>query len=216
MVLFFIMSSLLAFIFNHAAYAHWVVFSLFMLAGINIPISEDLLIIASATLASAVSPENAWKLYLAVFFGAYISDWIPYWIGRKFGAKLWNFRWFARMIKRERLEQVKTYYKKYGMMTLIVGRFIPFGVRNCLFAAAGMGKMKFLKFLISDGLACLFSTTTLFTIAYFFGKHYQLLLDKVKMFNIAIFLVFLVALIVFICYKMKKRKIKKITDVEPI
>lgn len=210
------MSSILAFIFNHAASAHWVVFSLFMLAGVSIPISEDLLIIGSATLASATTPENGWKLYLAVFFGAYISDWIPYWIGRKFGANLWKFRWFARIIKRERLEEVKIYYKKYGMMTLIVGRFIPFGVRNCLFAAAGIGKMKFLKFLISDGVACLISTTTLFTIAYFFGKHYELLLDKVKILNIAIFLVFLFALIILFCYKMRKRKLKKTRDVEPI
>ncbi len=201
---------MLTFIFEHASYAHWVVFSLLMLAGINLPISEDLLIIASATIASTLVPENVWKLFAAVFLGAYISDWIPYWIGRRFGPSLWNIRWFARMIKKERLEQVKQYYAKYGVMTLIVGRFIPFGVRNCLFAAAGMGKMRFWKFLLSDGLACLISNTTLFSIAYLCGKNYSLLIEKLKWVNVTLFLLFVVAVIAFICYKIRKRKTKHV------
>lgn len=203
-----LIQTMLTFIFSHAAYAHYVVFALFMLAGFNLPISEDLLIIVSATCASTLVPENTWKLFLAVFLGAYLSDWIPYWIGRRFGASLWNIRWFSKMIKKERLEQVKLYYEKYGVWTLIVGRFIPFGVRNCLFAAAGMGRMSFWKFLLSDGIACLISNTTLFSIAYFVGEHYTLLLTKLKWVNLTVFLLFLVALIVFICYKMGKRKLQ--------
>ncbi len=39
-----------AFIFSHAYLAHWVIFGLFMLAGLNFPISEDLLIIAGGGL----------------------------------------------------------------------------------------------------------------------------------------------------------------------
>jgi membrane-associated protein len=198
------MESLLSFIYAHASQAHLAIFILFMLAGVNLPISEDLLIIAAATIASQLCPENVWKLYLAVFLGAYLSDSIPYWLGRKFGANLWNMRWVSRMIKRERLEQVKLYYSKYGMLTLLVGRFIPFGVRNCLFAAAGMGRMNYLKFLLSDGLACFISTTTIFSLAYFCET---LLLDKLKWVNLTIFLVFLFSLITFICYKVRTRKI---------
>ena len=99
-----------------------------MLAGLNFPISEDLLIIISGVLASTVVPENTWKLFLAVVLGAYLSDWIPYWLGRCFGPNLWKLRWFSRMIKPERLDQVRDYYSRYGILTLLVGRFIPFGV----------------------------------------------------------------------------------------
>lgn len=200
------MEQIFQFIFLHASYAHWVVFGLFMLAGLNLPISEDLLIIISGVLSSTVIPENTWKLFLAVFLGAYLSDWIPYWIGRRFGANLWNMPWFAKKIKKERLGQVKQYYAKYGILTLLVGRFIPFGVRNCLFAAAGMGKMRFWKFLLGDGIACLISNTTLFTLAFFCGKNYQILLDKLKVLNVAFFLFFLVALIGLIWYKKSQKK----------
>ncbi len=192
------------FIFEHAAYAHWVVFLLFMLAGLNVPISEDLLIITSGVIASAIIPENTWKLFACVFFGAYISDFFPYFIGRRFGENLWKIRWFSRMIKRERLEQIKSYYARYGVLTLLIGRFIPFGVRNCLFLSSGLGKMRFWKFAMSDGIACLLSNTTLFSLAFLFGKNYALLMQHLKVVNIAVFIAFACIGILYLLYRWKK------------
>lgn len=195
------METILPFIQEHAHQAHWFLFGLLMLAGLNFPVSEDLVIVVSGVLASTFVPENTWKLFTAVFLGAYLSDWIVYWIGRLWGAHLWRMRWFARLLKPKRLEQIEQYYKKYGLLTLLVGRFIPFGVRNCLFATAGMGKMRFGKFLIGDGIACLFSNATLFTIAYFCGKNCSYFVRYV---NATIFAIFVVALIAFIWYKKTK------------
>lgn len=195
------MESFLLFIQEHAPHAHWYIFGCLMLAGLNLPVSEDLMIIISGVLASTFVPENVWKLFAAVFLGAYLSDWMVYWVGRLWGAHLWRIRWFARMFKPKRLEQIKQYYAKYGMLTLLVGRFIPFGVRNCLFATAGMGKMRFRKFLLADGLACLISNATLFTLAYFCGKNCSYL---VRYINVTIFITFVVALIGFVWYKKAK------------
>lgn len=172
-----------------------------MLAGLNVPISEDLLIIFSGVLASTLVPENVWKLFLAVFLGAYLSDGIVYWIGRLWGAKLWRIRWFARIFHPKKLQQIESYYSRFGVVTLLVGRLIPFGVRNCLFVTAGIGKMRFWKFLIADGIACLSSNIALFSLAYFCGKNCSYL---VKYVNVVIFSLFLVALIAFIWYKRNK------------
>jgi membrane protein DedA with SNARE-associated domain len=199
------MEALLEFIISHAAYAHWIVFGALMLAGLNIPISEDLMIIVSALLASTIVPENAGKLFAAVFFGCYISDWVCYWIGRSLGRRLWDVKWFSKTVDRKRLEQIQSYYEKYGFWTLLVGRFIPFGVRNCLFLTAGMGKMSFPKFLISDGIACICSNTILFSIVYSLGKNYEILLPKLKFFNIALFAAFVVLIICLIWYKRNKK-----------
>lgn len=195
------MENILSFIVDHASSAHYLVFLLFMLAGINFPISEDLLIIFSAVLASTVVPENWLKLFLAVFLGAFLSDWIPYWIGRKWGVHIWKLKWFSRLVKPEKFLKVKESYLRFGSLTLFLGRFIPFGVRNCLFAVAGMSKMSFVKFLVVDGLACFASNTTLFFLSYFCGKNYEVLLDQLRWVNLGIFLLFLVALITFFCYK---------------
>jgi membrane-associated protein len=198
------MELLFSFIQDHAQYAHWVIFSLLILAGLNFPISEDLLIIISGILASTLVPENTWKLFLGVFLGAYLSDWLAYWIGRQWGAQLWRIRWFARLFHPQRLMQIEQYYAKYGVLTLLVGRFIPFGIRNCLFVTAGIGKMRFWKFLLADGIACFFSNISLFVLAYFCGKNCSCL---VKYINVVIFSLFLIALIWFIWYKRNKANI---------
>ncbi|HSX26316.1 MAG TPA: DedA family protein [Chlamydiales bacterium] len=199
------METLIQFIFEHAQYAHWIVFGALMLAGINVPISEDLMIIFSAVLAATVVPENIYKLFAAVFLGCYISDWACYWVGRSLGPKLWNISWFAKTFDRKRIDQIHAYYAKYGFFTLLVGRFIPFGVRNCLFLTAGLGRMPFGRFLLSDGIACICSNTILFTVAYQVGKNYQTLLESIKTFNIFLFSAFVVLIIAFIWYKKKKK-----------
>lgn len=201
------MDTIIQFIFENAQYAHWIVFGALMLAGFNVPISEDLMIIFSAVLAATVVPENTYKLFLGVFLGCYISDWVCYWIGRKFGPKLWNISWFAKTFDQKKIDQIHDYYAKYGFLTLMVGRFIPFGVRNGLFLTAGLGKMPFGRFLLSDGIACLLSNTVLFTLAYTVGKNYEALITTLKTFNIFLFSAFAVAIIGFIWYKRKKKAV---------
>jgi membrane-associated protein len=193
-----------SFILEHATHAHWAVFGLLMLAGLNFPISEDVLIIISGMLASTVAPENTWKLFSAVYLGAYISDFIPYLLGRRYGHNLWRLPWFSRMLKPNKIKQIRGYYRKFGLLTLLIGRFIPFGVRNCLFLSAGIGKMRFVKFAICDGIACLISNASLFTLAFLFGKNYSLLLKQMKFFNILLFSAFVIALITIIWYKRSK------------
>lgn len=208
------MDSLIQFLFEHAPYAHWIIFSALMLAGINVPISEDLMIIFSAIIAATIVPENTFKLFTAVFLGCYISDWVCYWIGRKLGPKLWNIRWFAKTFDQKRLSQIQNYYEKYGFKTLLFGRFIPFGVRNGLFLAAGLGKMHFGKFLLSDGIACLCSNTTLFLLAYYGSRNYEALIASLKTFNLFLFGAFVVSLIGLIWYK-KRKKLQTLREKEP-
>ena len=202
------MESIINLIYEHAHHAHWIVFGMLMLAGINVPISEDLMIIISAILAANVVPENLLILFLAVFLGCYLSDWVSYWIGRTLGRKLWDIRWFANTIKKKRLEQAQKFYKKYGFFTLLLGRFIPFGVRNCLFITAGLGRMHFGKFLLSDGIACILSNSLLFWLAYTLGKNYHILMHYVKAFNTVIFALFVVTIICIIWYKIRKKRSK--------
>lgn len=203
------MISLISFVQDHAMHAHWYLFACLMLAGLNFPISEDLLIILSGILASNFVPENTWKLFISVFLGAYLSDWMLYWIGRLWGSHLWRIKWFARLLQPARLEQIKKYYAKYGVLTLLIGRLIPFGVRNCLFATAGMGKMRFWKFLIADGIPCLFTNAALFTLAFYCGKNSKYIM---KYFNYTVFALFVVALIGVIWYKKYKYSLKKDAD----
>ncbi len=200
------MESILAFITENASYAHWAVFGLLILAGFNVPISEDLMIILSGVLAGTVVPENVYKLFIAVFLGCYLSDWIAYGLGRRFGKHLLDIPWFARFVDQKRMSQVQKYFSKHGFLTLLIGRFIPFGVRNCIFISAGMAKMPFLLFILGDGIACLISNSILFAISYTFAEMHEEIAKHLKTFNLAIFSLFATAICCFLIYRVIKKR----------
>jgi membrane protein DedA with SNARE-associated domain len=194
------MEELLQFIQGNIQYAHWIIFGALLLAGFNIPVSEDGMLFISGVLASHY-PDHLVRLFIAVYMGAYLSDLICYTLGRKFGPKLFEIKFFANMVPPERIDKIRNFYERYGIVTLLVGRFIPFGVRNGLFLTAGLGKMDFKKFALADLLACTISTVVFFTLYYYFGNS---IIEYVKQGNIVLF--GLVAIGIGGYFYMKKQK----------
>lgn len=193
------MSEIINLIQNHIEYAPYLIFGLLLLAGFNIPISEDGMLFIAALLANQ-KPEYLSHLFLGVYLGAYLSDLICYGLGRIVGPKLLTIKFFAGIAKQERIDKIHNYYERYGVVTLIFGRFIPFGVRNGLFLTAGLGKMSFLKFALADLLACTISSLSYFTLYYHYG---ETVVDWVKQANVAIFAI---ALGVAGYFYVRKRK----------
>ncbi len=146
------MEDLLLYIQQNADLAPYLIFGLLLLAGFNLPVSEDAMLLISALLATK-RPDLTWQLCAGVNAGAYLSDLICYTLGRTLGPRLWQIKWFAKMVSRERVDQISSYYERYGTVTLVLGRFIPFGVRNALFLTAGIGKMNAMRFALSGLLA---------------------------------------------------------------
>ena len=193
------------FVIENAENAHIVIFSLLILAGFSVPISEDVLIIVGGMLASTVVPHLTTKIFVWTFLGCYLSDWIAYWLGRVMGPQVWKKKKDGGKRLRQQLLHIARFYRRYGFFTLLVGRFIPFGVRNLLFITAGVGGMSFVKFIISDGIACFLSNSTLFYLSYSFGQNYLLLLEKVKVYNyIVIGIVVTVGVTALLVFRLKK------------
>lgn len=174
------METFFTFICQHADNAYWIMFLLLMLAGFNVPISEDFMVIIAGALASSCIPEHWEQLFLWVWAGCYFSAWTAYWIGRLLGPKLYTIRWFKHVITEQRIDKINHYYEKFGIFTFIVGRFCPGGVRNALFMSAGLGKMPFVTFIARDGLACFISTNVLFHIGYAFGENREVLIKHFR------------------------------------
>lgn len=150
----------------HAEWAHLLFFGLFLLAGLNIPISEDVMLATAAVLAATTVPENTTKLFAWCFAGALISDMEAYWVGRILGKRVLSYGW----ISTESMQKVVGFYDRFGAVALFFGRFVPFGVRNCLFLTSGMTKMPIGRFLLWDGPACFLSNLVVFYSAYQIGK----------------------------------------------
>ncbi|MDB6081018.1 MAG: putative rane protein [Chlamydiia bacterium] len=200
------METLLEWLSLHADNAHFILFGLLMLAGFSLPVSEELILILGGVLASSVIPENTIHLFMAVFLGCYFSDWIAYWLGRGLGKRLYNVKWLPFSLNEKRVERLKWFYDNYGFWTLFIGRFIPFGVRNGIFMTAGIGKMHFGKFALSDAIGCFVFSAALFSLAYSFGKNYDVMRDLLRKGNIVIFALFMVAVVSTILYFWLRKK----------
>lgn len=204
------METFTAWILSHAGLAHWMIFFGLILAGCNIPISADLLVITAAILAATVVPENIWLLYASILLGALFSAYIAYWTGRLVGSSLRKNRFFSRYLPDARLAKIEKFYEKYGLLTLIVGRFVPFGVRNAIFMTTGMSRVSFGKFALRDSLACFIWTASNFSIFYMLGQNYE----QVKLFarSFGLFLFIGLGVTVIGCLWYKKRKKTKTTS----
>jgi membrane-associated protein len=203
----------------HPAYAPWISFSLVILAGLNFPISIDLVMILSSFLAATIIPEKTFHIYIALFLGCYLSAMFSYWFGRILGEKMLKFSWFAKLLNPKRLVKIRSFYEKYGLWTLIFGRFIPCGVRNCMFMSSGMSRTHFGKFLLRDLIACFIWVTTCFYLFYTLGQNYHVIYERFKIANLIVFSALGVTGIVLLWYKFKKRKRAKmkaeIVEIDP-
>ncbi|MCF7806343.1 MAG: DedA family protein [Simkaniaceae bacterium] len=200
------LDTVLQFISDHQVHAPWIVFTALILAGINVPISIDIVLVFCAFLAASVMPHSMWPLYFSILIGCSISGWIAYSLGRFFGRRLLSTKLMSKMLPPSKIDKVETYYQKYGIATLIIGRFIPFGVRNCIFVSTGLSKMNFFKFALIDFIACSAWSSIMFFSFYHLGKNFEVLKQHLKVFNIVVFLAFSVTVITVIWYKYRKKR----------
>lgn len=206
------MDSFILWVQAHAEIAHFAIFGAILLAGLNVPISIDAILIATAILASTIIPENRVVLFLSFYFGCVMAAWISYGMGRFFGNKLLKTRWVGGTLTPEKIEKVKRFYIRWGFLTLAIGRFIPFGVRNCIYMSTGMSKMSFATFAIRDSIACLIWTSIVFTLFYRASQDYKEISHHLMLVGSILLGIVLVAAISWICYKkIHKNPVKKPT-----
>ena len=110
---------------------------------------------------------------------AVLGDQCNYTIGRYFGPKVFqweNSRWFNR----KAFDQAHAFYERYGGITVVLARFMPFIRTFAPFVAgvAAMGRAKFTAFNVGGALLWVLGIVTA---GYFFGNlpWVRLHLDKI-------------------------------------
>lgn len=97
-----------------------------------------------------------------LFIAAVLGDNCNYWVGRKIGLKIFDFKFKGRsIVKREYLTKTEEFFDKNGVKAIIMARFVPF-VRTFAPFAAGVGKMEYKKYFLFDvlgGFLWIFSLT---------------------------------------------------------
>ena len=179
------MPNFFALIREYIAYYPLVALIGLLLAGFNLPISEDLIIITGALLSHGRSANIIYNL-LGIYIGAIVSDFFVYWVGTRVRKGASKTKFFSRMIPEKALEKMHYYLDKHGIFTFIACRFIPFGVRNTLFFTSGFFNLRFKVFALYDIIAAMISINTLFFVTYYFGDAAE---KPIKIAGIVLFII---------------------------
>ena len=148
-----------------------------LLAGLNIPISEDLVIITGALLnqeiVQAQIPDTKGMLFpslLAIYVGVIISDFLSYYLGTLVRKGTIKASFLDSLFSQRKMDLIHKHLNNHGFLTFIICRFIPFGARNTLFMTSGFLGLPMRRFALYDITAALISTNTLFFLVYYFGE----------------------------------------------
>ncbi|MDR0549638.1 MAG: DedA family protein [Deltaproteobacteria bacterium] len=127
---------------------------------------DSLLFAAGAVAAREGSPLNPGTLLIVIIVAAFLGDTFNYWIGRLIGPKALNRD--GRFLKRKYLDKTQSFYEKYGATTIVIARFVPI-VRTFAPFVAGVGTMKYTRFLTFNLVGGVAWALTFIWAGYFFG-----------------------------------------------
>jgi membrane-associated protein len=151
-----------------------------LLFGIFFP--GDSLLFA-AGLLSAGAFLNPFLLAGTVVLAAILGDSVGYWFGKNVGVNFFS-RKDSLIFKQEYVARTQKFYAKYGARAVLLARFVPI-VRTLAPILAGVGSMKYLRFLSYNAVGALAWGGGMVALGYFLGAvipnaaHYVLPLSLV-------------------------------------
>jgi membrane-associated protein len=137
-----------------------------LLVGFFLP--GDSLLVTAGFLAATTDVLEIWSVLTALSLAAILGDSTGFYIGKKAGAALYN-RPQSRFFHRERLLSTKVFYEKYGGLTIILARFMPFA-RTFAPVVAGVAEMDYRKFVTFNILGGVGWVISMSLLGYFFGQ----------------------------------------------
>jgi membrane-associated protein len=127
----------------------------------------DSLLFAAGSFA-ALGALDVRLLFVLLWFAAVLGDNVNYAIGRYLGPKVFHYE-RSRFFNPEHLRKTHQFYEKYGVKTIIIARFVPI-VRTFSPFVAGIGAMRYPRFLAYDVVGGLLWVGICLFAGYFFGN----------------------------------------------
>ena len=128
---------------------------------------DSMIFAAAALSAQGHSVLNVHLIAAFMVAAAFSGDIVNYFIGRYIGPKVYRKNY--KLINKKRLNQTKTFFKKYGVRTIIYARFIPL-IRTFAPFLAGVSEMEYKRFMVFNFIGG-FTWVIIYSYGgYFFGN----------------------------------------------
>lgn len=151
--------------------AYVAIIGVLLISGLGLPLPEDITLLAAGLLASAGHMSLAGAL-AAGFFGVLAGDMFLFFMGRRYGSKIFGLPGFRRIFTPARITAAETRVRRNGHFICFIARFLP-GLRSPIFALAGAMGVKFSVFIMQDGFAALISIPVWVYLGYWFGNNWE-------------------------------------------
>jgi membrane-associated protein len=147
------------------------------------------------------------------FIAAVLGDSFGYYLGKKYGPKVFN-KADSFFLDKKYIEKTEKYYKKYGGETIIIARFLPI-IRTVAPIMAGVGKVPYNKFFTYNIMGGAIWTFLLPTFGYYFGR---IIPDADKIILPVVFCIIIISLFpaFFSVFKEKERRDKIFNKIKNI
>lgn len=110
---------------------------------------------------------DPWMAGAVIATAALVGDNLNYWIGRRYGTRLFNEH--SRWLRRKHLARTEAFYARHGGKMVMLARFVPL-VRTFAPFVAGIGHMPWPVFTGFSLLGALLWTGILVSLGYFLGN----------------------------------------------
>jgi len=136
---------------------------------------DYLLFTAGILCGTDVLDVSIYSLTILLIMAAILGDYTGYASGKYFGHKLFS-RKDSLFFKKEYLLKTEAFFKRYGNVSLIIGRYFPI-IRTFAPILAGSVNMDFKKFSLANISGGILWVVTLVPTGYYFGKNYPQVMD---------------------------------------
>ncbi|MFH1626078.1 MAG: DedA family protein [Pseudomonadota bacterium] len=200
-----LLDSLILLLSTHSElFIYLALFFVLILAGIGLPIPEEVTLVGGGFLAYGGFSDLMISL-IVCFAGVLVGDVIVYTLGRRWGNDIIKHRYLVGFITERRLNRARKFFRDHGNKTIFIARFLS-GFRLVIWATAGILRMGMARFLSIDSLAAAISVPTLVLIGYIFGANIRHVIEVVRKTDVLIIASVLFAAGVFLAYRVWKRK----------
>ena len=138
-----------------------------LLVGFFLP-GDSLLLAAGIFAATPGAPIQIVPTILVFIAGSFLGDQLGYWVGRIAGPRVFN-RPQSRFFDPANVEKAKAFFDKYGVLTIIVARFVPV-VRAFAPTMAGVTKLNYPLFIGLSAVGAILWGSGVTSLGFFLGR----------------------------------------------
>lgn len=184
--------------------AYAVILGVLLVCGLGVPIPEDITLISAGILA-ALGSISYFGAMVAGFIGVLLGDCILFFIGRKFGYRVFQLRLFKKLFSEKQLQMARVRILNNSKLICFSARFLP-GLRAPIYLTAGIMGVSPLVFFILDGFAALISVPIWIHVGWYFGSNIDYAIAIAVRAQKFIFGTAVVLILLYVAWRVHKRK----------